>query len=204
MNDPHLTRTSASLLGRLREETVDPADWGEFVRRYGPLIHSWCRRWRLQEADAEDVTQNVLLKLAAKLRTFRYDPSRSFRAYAKTLTHYAWCDYLDSRGQPGAAGTGDGQMIDQLDHVAARDELQEQLSDAFDREILEAAMARVRSRVEPRTWEAFRLTALEGLSGAETAERVGMGIAAAFKAKSKVQRMLREDVQRFQAELVHP
>ena len=105
-------------------------------------------------------------------------------------------------GSPGAAGTGDREMIDQLDQVAARDELQERLSEAFDREILEAAMARVRSRVEPRTWEAFRLTALEGLSGAETAERVGMGIAAAFKAKSKVQRMLREDVRRFQEELV--
>jgi RNA polymerase sigma factor (sigma-70 family) len=204
MSDPQSTGTSASLLGRLCQETADPADWGEFVRRYGPLIHGWCRRWKLQEADAEDVTQNVLIKLAAKLRTFRYDPSRSFRAYAKTLTHYAWCDYLESRGHPGASGTGDREMIERLDHVAARDELQEQLSEAFDREILEAAMARVRSRVEARTWEAFRLTALEGLSGAETAQRVGMGIAAAFKAKSKVQRMLREDVQRSQEELVRP
>jgi RNA polymerase sigma factor (sigma-70 family) len=203
VSDPQTTGTSASLLGRLRHEAADPADWGEFVRRYGPLIHGWCRRWKLQEADAEDVTQDVLVKLATKLRTFRYDPSRSFRAYAKTLAHYAWCDYLESRRRPGAAGSGDSDIIDQLDHLAARDELQEQFSDAFDREILEAAMARVRSRVEPRTWEAFRLTALEGLSGAETAGRVGMGIAAAFKAKSKIQRMLREDVRRFQQELVN-
>jgi RNA polymerase sigma factor (sigma-70 family) len=202
MSDPQSTGTSASLLSRLGREAADPADWAEFVSRYGPLIHGWCRRWKLQEADAEDVTQNVLVKLAAKLRTFRYDPSRSFRAYAKTLAHYAWCDYLESRAQPGAAGTGELEMIGQLDQVAARDELQERLSEAFDREILEAAMARVRSRVEARTWEAFRLTALEGLSGAETAERVGMGIAAAFKAKSKVQRMLREDVKRVQEELV--
>jgi RNA polymerase sigma-70 factor (ECF subfamily) len=204
MSDQDTTRTSASLLGRLCQESADPADWSEFVRRYGPLIYGWCRRWKLQEADAEDVTQNVLVKLAAKLRTFRYDPSRSFRAYAKTLAHYAWCDYLESRGQPGGAGTGDKGTIDQLDHVAARDELQEQLSDAFDREILEAAMERVRSRVDSRTWEAFRLTALEGFSGAETAARVGIGIAAAFKAKSRVQRMLREDVQRFQEALVQP
>ena len=204
VSDRETTKTSASLLGRLRHEVADPADWAEFVGRYGPLIHGWCRRWKLQEADAEDVTQDVLVRLAAKLQTFRYDPSRSFRAYAKTLAHYAWCDYLESRRKPGAAGTGDSNIHQQLDHLAARDELQEQLSDAFDREILEAAMARVRSRVEPRTWEAFRLTALEGLSGIEAAGRVGMEVATIFKAKSKVQRMLREDVRRFQEELVHP
>jgi RNA polymerase sigma-70 factor (ECF subfamily) len=204
MSDPHSTTTSATLLGRLCQESPNAADWGEFVKRYGPLIYGWCRRWKLQEADAEDVTQNVLVKLAAKLRTFRYDPSRSFRAYAKTLTHYAWCDYLESLRQPGGAGAGDQEIVDQLDQVAARDELQERLCDAFDREILDAAMERVRLRVDPRTWEAFRLSALEGLSGAETAARVGIGIAAAFQAKSRIQRMLREDVQRFQEELVQP
>lgn len=204
MSDRESTRTSASLLGRLRHETADPADWAEFVGRYGPLILGWCRRWKLQEADAEDVTQDVLVKLAAKLQTFRYDPSRSFRAYAKTLAHYAWCDYLESRRKSGLLGTGDSDIVDQLDHLTARDELQEQLSDAFDREILDAAIARVRARIEPRTWEAFRLTAQEGLSGAEAAGQVGMEVAAVFKAKSKVQRMLREDVQRFQEELVNP
>ncbi len=201
MSDRETAKTSASLLGRLREEVVDPADWAEFVRRYGPVIYGWCRRWKLQEADAEDVAQAVLVKLVGKIRTFRYDPSRSFRAYAKTLAHYAWCDYVQSLRKPGAAGTGDSAVIGQLDEMAARDDLQEHLSDAFDREILEAAMARVRGRVEPHTWEAFRLMAVEGLSGAEVAERVGQTAAFVFKAKSKVQRMLRDDVRRFEGEL---
>jgi RNA polymerase sigma-70 factor (ECF subfamily) len=77
--------TSASLLAQLRQEVASAAAWDEFVRRYGPLIRAWCRRWRLQEADVHDVTQAVLLKLAEKMRTFAYDPARSFRAYLKTL-----------------------------------------------------------------------------------------------------------------------
>ena len=44
------------------------------------------------------------------------------------------------------------------------------------------------------TWEAFRLTAFEGLSGAETAERLQMKVAHVFVAKSEVKRMLQEVV----------
>jgi RNA polymerase sigma-70 factor (ECF subfamily) len=55
-------------------------------------------------------------------------------------------------------------------------------------------MARVQLRVEPRTWEAFRLTALEGCSGAEVGTRLGLQVAAVFQARSRVQRMLQAEV----------
>jgi RNA polymerase sigma factor (sigma-70 family) len=192
------SRTSATLLGRLRHDVADQEAWTEFVHRYGPLIYHWCRHWRLQEADAQDVAQIVLAKLAAKLRTFQYDPNQSFRAYVKTLARYAWCDVLESRQDPGAGGSGDSVVLELLDTVEAREDLESRLAEAFDRELLDEAMARVRLRVEPRTWEAFRLTTLEGLSGAEAAGRAGMEVAAVYKAKSKVQKMLKEETRRIQ------
>ena len=57
-------------------------------------------------------------------------------------------------------------------------------------------MHEVQTLVEPHTWEAFRLTAQEGLSGAETAQRLSMTVTAVFKARSRVQQMLRERVER--------
>src|SRR5262245_44121496 len=75
--------TSTTLLLRLRQDPADQASWVEFVRRYGPEVYRWCRRWELQEADAEDVTQAVLVRLCARMRTFAHDPARSFRAYLK-------------------------------------------------------------------------------------------------------------------------
>jgi RNA polymerase sigma-70 factor (ECF subfamily) len=183
------------LLGRLRDDHTDQGAWADFVRRYGPQIYNWCRRWRLQEEDARDVTQTVLLKLAEKMRTFRYDASRSFRAYLKTLTHYAWCDFLEGQKRPGA-GSGESGVRALLEAVEARDDLAGLLEAELDRELLEEAMARVRLRVEARTWDAFRLTALEGLSGAEAAGRVGMEVATVFKAKSKVQKMLQDEVRK--------
>jgi RNA polymerase sigma-70 factor (ECF subfamily) len=54
-------------------------------------------------------------------------------------------------------------------------------------------------RVEPQTWEAFRLTALDGLSGADAAQQLGLRITAVFKAKSRVQEMLRATVARLES-----
>jgi RNA polymerase sigma-70 factor (ECF subfamily) len=189
--------TRVTLLGRLRHDPTDQAVWEEFVEHYGPRIYGWCRKWNLQEADAQDVTQNVLLRLAEKLRDFSYDPSRSFRAWLKTLTHHAWSDFVESRRRPGL-GSGDSGVEGLLLSVEAREDLVKQLEAEFDREILEEAMIRVRLRVAPQTWEAFRLTALEGLSGAEAGQRIPMQVAQVFVAKRRVQKMLQEEVARLE------
>ena len=59
---------------------------------------------------------------------------------------------------------------------------------------LSACAARVQRRVEPHTWDAFRLLALEGCSGAEAAGKLGMKVATVFVARSKVQKLLRQEL----------
>jgi RNA polymerase sigma-70 factor (ECF subfamily) len=189
--------TRITLLGRLRRDPTNQTAWAEFVDHYGAKVYHWCRRWGLQEADAQDVTQNVLLKLARKMSEFTYDPSRSFRAWLKTLTNHACSDFLESRQRPGR-GSGDSQAADILQNVEAREDLVKQLEEEFDWEILREAMLRVRLRVAPQTWQAFALTALEGLSGAAAAARIPMQVAQVFVAKRRVQKMLREEVVRLE------
>lgn len=191
------SRTRITLLGRLRRDPTNEAAWAEFVEHYGRKVYGWCRKWNLQEADAEDVTQNVLVKLAAKMRDFTYDPSRSFRAWLKTLTNHALSDFQESRRRPGL-GSGDSAVYQLLQNVAAGADLVKHLEAEFDRELLQEAMHRVRLRVAPQTWEAFRLTALDGLSGAEAAARIPMAVAQVFVAKRRVQKMLREEVARLE------
>src|SRR5262249_16626795 len=154
----------------LRQNPLDEAAWAEFVEHYGAKIYAWCRKWDLQEADAQDVTQDVLLRLARKMKDFTYDPSKSFRAWLKTLTAHAWSDFVKARARRGL-GSGDSRVHAALESAAAREDLVKHLEEEFDRELLEEAMLRVRLRVAPQTWQAFRLTALEGLSGAEAAGR---------------------------------
>jgi RNA polymerase sigma-70 factor (ECF subfamily) len=190
------SQTSATLLARLRQVPVDQAAWVQFTERYGRKIYAWCRRWNLSEADAEDVTQNVLLKLTEKMQTFEYDPAGSFRAWLKTVARHAWSDYWSSR-KVVVAAVG-SQALELLQTVEAREDLIGRLEDAFDRELLDEAMARVRMRVTPRTWEAFERTALQGQSGAETAQALGMKVATVFVARSKVQKMLQEEMQKLE------
>jgi RNA polymerase sigma-70 factor (ECF subfamily) len=185
------------VLARLRDSPADQSAWGEFVARYGRKVYGWCRHWGLQEADAEDVTQEVLLKLSAKMRDFSYHRSGSFRAWLKTLTHHAWQDLVTGRRRAGEA-VGGSAVRDLLHTVEAREDLLARLGEEFDRELLDAASARVRQRVQPHTWDAFRLTAVEGLSGVEAARQLGMKVATVFVAKGKVQRMLREEMQRLE------
>lgn len=193
----HDSATRITLLGRLRRDPGDQAAWAEFVDHYGGKIYAWCRKWNLQEADARDVTQNVLLKLAQKMKDFTYDPSRSFRAWLKTLTGHALSDFVDGRPRAGL-GSGDSDVARMLHNVEARADLVQQLEQEFDRELLEEAMTRVRLRVAPQTWAAFRLTALEGLAGAEAAAQIPMQVAQVFVAKRRVQKLLQQEVARLE------
>jgi len=198
MADAPIPTTSVTLLTQLRQAPSDQAAWDEFVERYGRHIYRWCRQWKLQDADAEDVTQEILAKLARKLHAFAYDPSRSFRGWLKTLAHHAWRDFVDSPRRAQAAA-GDGQVWERMQTLEAREDLIQKLQEAFDHELLEAAKVRVRLRVAPHTWEAFRLVALEGLPAAQVATAVGMQVAMVYVAKSKVQKMLQEEIQKLEA-----
>src|SRR5262245_34756051 len=115
------SRTSASLLARLRQAPADQSAWSEFVDRYGRKVYGWCRHWGLQEADAQDVTQDVLVRLAGKMQGFAYDPSRSFRAWLKTIARHALSDFCDARSRAGPAGGG-SQVVDLLNTVEARED----------------------------------------------------------------------------------
>lgn len=192
MSTAEQMQTRLSLLIRLtRPGPCDERAWQEFVDRYTPLIYRWCICRNLQDTDAKDVTQQVLLKLAAHLPTFTYDPGKSFRAWLRTLTYHAWVDFVGA--QKGRA-TGDPGVHAVLASVEAREELLQRIEDEFDLELLEQAMARTRTRVEPATWDAFRLTALEGQPAADVAKHLGKQIATVYVARANVQKMLQEEV----------
>jgi len=194
--DAQLPTTHATLLARLRQDPTDQVAWDAFVERYGRHVYRWCRQWKLQDADAEDVTQEILAKLARKLRDFHYDPSRSFRGWLKTVAHHAWRDFVDTRPSRGVGG--EAHVRELMQTLEAREDLVQKLREAFDHELLEAATLRVRLRVAPHTWEAFRLVALEGMPVTEVADRVRMQVAMVYVAKSKVQKMLQEEIRKLE------
>ncbi len=197
------TQTSVSLLERLRRESWDESSWQILALHYGGKIRAWCLQRGLQPNDADDVAQDVLLIVARRIRDFDRRGRGSFRAWLRTIAYRTWCDYL-ARESRGATGTGDTGVHRELHSVAARDDFLQVFCDECDRELLQMAMRRVRDRVQPRTWEAFRLTALEETTGAEAARRVGISVASVFVARHRVQALIRREIDRLDDELVAP
>ena len=97
MSESGSTTTSFSLLLRLSRAPADQVDWEEFVDRYGVKIYAWCRAWRLQDADAQDVTQEVLGMLAVRLQRFSYYQSQTLRGWLRTLVKNACRDCMADR-----------------------------------------------------------------------------------------------------------
>ena len=183
-------KTSPSLLARLRDSPEDQSAWGEFVGRYQPRLLAWGRRWGLQDSDAQEVAQNVMVRLASKLRVLSYDPSLSFRGWLYTIARHAWSDFVSDQRKQGVHG----DPTEVLQSVQARDDLEQRLADVFDLELLEEATSRVKARVEDKTWEAFRRTAMLEETASVVSAALNMPIASVFKAKSNIQRLLQEEI----------
>jgi RNA polymerase sigma-70 factor (ECF subfamily) len=195
--------TSLTLLKALCGPETDEAAWRIFYDRYQPLIAGWCARQRLQAADVEDVTQQVLQRVFTKIKT--YDSARGrFRGWLKTVVDNAVKDLLRGCGRRAAGqGSGDTEVQKKLEQLAGPgdvEDLAQTLEDAIDQDLQLAPelAARVKARVRaPHNWQAFWLTAIEGQPAKEVAEKLGMSIAAVYVAKKRVGDMLNAEGARF-------
>jgi RNA polymerase sigma-70 factor (ECF subfamily) len=176
----------------------DRAAWDQFVDQYAPRIFHWCRRHQLQEQDAADVTQDVLYKLVRAMESFQYDANRgTFRAWLSTVTTNAIRDLVKSRQRPGR-GSGDTIMVQvmaSIEDEKAVDALTDAIEAGYRQELLHEAEQKIRQRVQERTWRAYQMAAVEQRPPLEVAEELEMRVAEVYVAKSRVLKMLREEVQ---------
>ncbi len=176
--------TAASLLDAARNG--QPEAWQRFVHLYGPLIYRWVRRSGTQSSDAADVTQDVLMSVSKDLAAF--DPSRpdaKFRGWLWTITRRRIADAV--RAQPNEWPAG--SYVDDLPLV-------DPPTDAItDRQtLLVRAVAIYRDRFDPKTWQAFWATVVEGREPDEVAETLGMNRWSVYKARARILQRLRTEL----------
>src|SRR4051812_22913017 len=107
--------TRASLLLRLRDPR-DEAAWKEFLDLYAPLIYGFARKQGLQDADAVDLSQDVLGAVLNTVGQLEYDPRRgSFRNWLFTIVWRRLCNWRrDQRSRPrGSGDTGTHLLLEQ-------------------------------------------------------------------------------------------
>jgi RNA polymerase sigma-70 factor (ECF subfamily) len=182
-------KTSAAMLEQMRDPN-NPEAWTRFFSRYEKIVRNWCHKCGLQEADAEDVTQKIMLILLDEMPEFVYDQTKGrFRDWLRLVTRHACYRFLEwdeSR-----------KYRPILDDVQARDDLDRSLEHQARIDVLHAALEEVQRRVSPRDWMIFRRLSFEGRSGGELACELGMTVAAVFKAASRVRKRVVEQVREF-------
>ena len=190
MSDSPATRLS--LLVRLCDARDDGA-WSQFVEIYAPLVYGFARRHGLQDADAADLTQDVLQAVSGGIRRLDYDPRRgSFRGWLFTVVRNKLRNFLAAQKRPGR-GTGDTDAQQQLQELPAREDDQTAWWDQeYERRVFAWAAEQVRGHFQELTWRAFWQTAVEGKTGPETARLLGMSVAAVYLAKGRVTARLKE------------
>ena len=189
--------TRPSLLMRLRDAHDEEA-WADFVRLYAPAIYRFARRKGLQDADAADLSQEVLRGVAGSIGRLDFDPRQGmFRGWLFTLAHRRLCDWLSSR-QRREQGSGDSATLQML-HEQPEPADAEHWQQDVERELFARAAEKVRPIFSESTWQAFWQTAVDGKSGKAVATALGMSVGAVYLAKSRVMVRLKEEVSQYGA-----
>lgn len=184
--------TRHSLIGRIR--SADDVDaWTQFVAIYGPLVRGYARRCGLQEADADDVVQEVFRAVAAAILELEHRPGRgAFRRWLFTITRHRLLDFLKRarRREHGARATNAMALL--VDRAAPDQE--PEWDQEYERQVFTWAAKRVQPQFQEHTWRAFWRTAVEGRPGPQVAAELGMSLGAVHVARSRVLARLREEV----------
>ena len=190
---PRVPETKASLI--LRLPSADDADaWQEFVSIYEPFVYRFARRGGLQDADARELVQNVLLSVARAVGRWRPDRQRGrFRTWLFRIARNQLLDVLAKQRRSIVACGGSGLF----DHALISGDDQNMRLE-HRRELFRWAAERVKITVNQATWNAFWMTAIQEQTVEVVASELGLTTGAVYIARSRVLARLRNEVQKWE------
>lgn len=182
--------TRDSLVLQIRS-AGNAAAWTQFSDLYRPVIYRLARRKGLQDADAQDLAQRVLLAVASAVGQWeRLEPGVRFRHWLTRITHHAILNALTRTPRDRAAG---GSWVQEL--LAAQPNPDSQstalIEMEYRRELYLKAAERVQAEVEPSTWRAFVMTVVEQRPIEQAATALGKSAGVIYAARSRILARLR-------------
>lgn len=184
--------TRETLIAQLSDPTALRA-WEEFVELYQSVVYRVARNRGLQDADAEDLTQEVLMTVARKVEDFDFSKNGSFRGWLLKITRDLVVNKLTRDTK--ALGSGDSEVLRLVNQQPERDATRSTLLLEHRRALLAQAAERVRPTIRRETWDAFWLTAVEGISISEAAARLNKTEGAIRVARCRVLAQLKKVIE---------
>jgi RNA polymerase sigma-70 factor (ECF subfamily) len=199
--------TRTSLLRRLKQ-WEDQESWRDFFNTYWKLIYTAAIKAGLNDTEAQDVVQDTVIAVAKKIEDFKYDPELdSFKGWLLYLTrkrialHYR----KRERDRGGPARDSEGMALAaELERIPdpAGVDLEAIWDEEWERNLTDAALARVKRQVNPKQFQMFNFYVLKQWPVKEVAKTLGVTVAQVYLAKHRISASVKKEVKRLQDGLI--
>jgi len=195
--------TRQSLLSRIKD-LEDRESWQDFFDTYWRLIYGVARKSGLNDAEAQDIVQETVISVARKIEGFTYDPARcSFKTWMLQITRWRIINELKRRDGGGRlpglcdAGEQEGPSLEQIPDPAGL-ELEVIWDEEWRKNLLAAALERVKRQIDPEQFQIFDLYCVEQWPAQKVARTLGLNIGRVYLAKHRVGRLVRAELKRLE------
>jgi RNA polymerase sigma factor (sigma-70 family) len=209
MDAPHSSlHTRPTLLFRLRD-WEDKASWDEFYRLYRNFVYGLARRGGLTHVEAEEVAQEVFVRVAETIKDFESDPARgTFRGWLAQLTRWRIADKFRARPRD-AAGFASRRNDDMADATRTIERIADDKTSNLDaasetewqKHVLDAALGRLARRVPAKHFQAFDFYSRQGWPVMRVARELGINPAAVYLISHRLTKQLKAEVETLRASL---
>ena len=177
--------TQKSLLEKVR--SGDEVSWVEFYHRYAPVIRYVGGLYHFNDSECDDLVQGVMLKFFNSAKHFIYRENEvKFRTYFATVIRSQAVDHIRKNSRKELPVPAE-----------AVDPFEKEFMDQWRQTVLAEAMDELRRRVDPVTYQAFEMYALQCRKASDVAAALGVSKAQLYLAKSRCMKMLKEIIARY-------
>lgn len=191
--------TRISLLGRVK--AGDEASWTDFYNKYKELIRRFGNRRGLKKEEIDDLIQNVMLELSHKgLENYdpellpnvgeNYEKTRGrFRYYLLGITYNQAMKIFAERKGHISIDAPEYQVFE-----PAIDDWEKIWDEEWKHFAVNVALEMLKKRVEPKTYQAFHMNAIQGRPVQDVATFLGMSKESVYQHKHRCLDILKESI----------
>lgn len=181
--------TTSTILERLRD--FDQSIWGTFTQRFRTPLISFARRFGLTSADAEEVTQDILLAFAESYRAGRYNPAKGrLRSWLFAIAYNQIANFRRRRAKEQVKRDPRGGRESFWGKLPGEPAASDIWDMEWEQAQLENCLTQLRHELTENTFRVFEIVVRQGRSPDEAAAELGMSRDAVYVAKHRVLKRL--------------
>lgn len=192
--------TRKSLLAKVRGG--DEVSWQEFYAAYKPLILLCGADCGLDRDEKDELVQKVMCEIFCKDIVgkfdfdnipsdvvFKYDPAKGrFRHYLRKVIRYQALKIIGARRCDESIDDENSSA----QFISSNDDWESAWDEEWQKHVLRMAMTELKVRVQPETYVAFEMYAIQNRKVEEVSEFLNLSVSSVYTAKSRCISTLRE------------